>query len=54
MDQSVIRLVNALESNPSKELATHMEAYMRGKFKYFGLKAPVRKKVLKENLKKNN
>ena len=52
MDQNVTQLVNALMANASEELADPMEAYMRGKFKYLGLKAPLRKEVLKENFNK--
>lgn len=48
------KIIFALEENASKELALPMESYMRGKFKFLGLKAPLRKKVLKNNFSHSN
>ncbi|MCK8524297.1 DNA alkylation repair protein [Aquimarina sp. D1M17] len=44
----VSKLINAFEDTANAEEAKGMEAYMKNLFQFYGIKAPIRKKILKE------
>ena len=48
------QLVQAFEANADPENAFHMEAYMRNKFSFFGIKAPRRRELLKDCIANSN
>ncbi|MCM3731382.1 DNA alkylation repair protein [Fictibacillus nanhaiensis] len=47
------QLRNALQMKENKEDAEKMKQYMRGQFKYFGLRAPAMKEAFKNFIKEN-
>ena len=48
------QLENQFEEHRNSEIAVQMEAYMRNQFMFLGIKAPIRKELLKPFLNKSN
>jgi len=54
MNSYITELEIAFQKHSNSENAFHMKKYMRNKFEFFGIKAPLRKEITRNFLRKNN
>ena len=54
MNSYITELEIAFQKHSNSENAFHMKKYMKNKFEFFGIKAPLRKEITRDFLHKNN
>ena len=54
MENYIQKIESTLREHSNSENALHMRKYMKNQFEYFGIKAPLRKEITREFLRKDN